>query len=149
MSADRQEIAHPQKRHPIDGTSCFVAVVLFFAPVSILNLSTFAHCQDAAGNEPAKVIVDSDGTVQVPDHSVPPSSFLSPEAKAYVTEHLKQMQDPEIVKQDQGIPRFMKPFIERDQVLFAVDRKEERIGECTLILTRRKQASLRKTSSES
>jgi acetyl esterase/lipase len=101
---------------------------LFFAPVSILNLSTFAHCQDAAGNEPAKVIVDSDGTVQVPDHSVPPSSFLSPEAKAYVTEHLKQMQDPEIVKQDQGIPRFMKPFIERDQVLFAVDRKEERIG---------------------
>jgi acetyl esterase/lipase len=128
MSVDRQGIAHPHKWRPIDGTSCFVAAILLFALLSILNSSTFAHGQDAAGNEPPKVIVDSDGIVQVPAHAVPLSSFLSPEAKAYVTEHLKQMQDPEIVKQDQGIPRFMKPFIERDQVLFAVDRKEEQIG---------------------
>jgi len=127
MSVDRQRIAH-HKRRPIGGASCFLATIPLFALLSILNPSTFAHCQDAAGNEPPNVVVDSDGNVQVPAHSVPMSSFLSREAKAYVTEHLKQMQDPEIVKQDQGIPRFMKPFIERDQVLFAVDRKEERIG---------------------
>jgi len=38
------------------------------------------------------------------------------------------MQDPEIVKQDNGVPRFVKPLLERDQALFAVDRKEEQIG---------------------
>jgi acetyl esterase/lipase len=75
-----------------------------------------------------RVVVEGDGTVQVPAHSVPLSSFLSPEAKAYVTEHLKQMQDPEILKQDQGVPRFMKPLIERDRELFAVDRKDQEIG---------------------
>jgi acetyl esterase/lipase len=127
MSFARQRIPH-RKRRPKSGLSCFLAAIPLFALLSILNAPTFAHGQDAAGIEQANVKVDSDGNVQVPAHSVPMSSFLSPEAKAYVTEHLKQMQDPEIVKQDDGVPRFMKPFIERDQVLFAVDRKEERIG---------------------
>ena len=58
----------------------------------------------------------------------PISSFLSPEAKAYVTQHLKDMQDPEILKQDAGVPRFMKPYIARDRELFAVDRKDEKVG---------------------
>lgn len=127
MSVAWQRMAN-HKRRSKSGASCFLAAMPLFALLSIPNPSTFAHCQDAAGNQPPNVIVDSDGNVQVPAYSVPMSSFLSPEAKVYVTEHLKQMQDPEIVKQDQGIPRFMKPFIERDQVLFAVDRKEERIG---------------------
>jgi len=47
-----------------------------------------------------------------------------------MTEHLKQMQDPEIVKQGQGVPRFMSPFIERDHALFDVDRKTSTSGEC-------------------
>src|ERR1700677_2536348 len=102
--------------------------MLLLALSSILSYPPSARGQDSAAQEPAKVVVDSDGTVQVPAHSVPLSTFLSPEAKAYMTEHLKQMQDPEIVKQDQGVPRFMKPFIERDHALFAVDRKEDQIG---------------------
>ena len=35
-----------------------------------------------------KVVVDEDGTVHVPAQEVPLSSFLSPEAKSYVTQHL-------------------------------------------------------------
>ena len=106
---------------------------LAFAVVAILSSWTLAEplpaaAQDRPQSQPQKVVVEADGTVQVPARSVPLSSFLSSEAKAYVTEHLKQMQDPEIVKQDQGVPRFMKSMLERDGVLFAVDKKDERIG---------------------
>ena len=48
--------------------------------------------------------MQSDGTVEVPAQTVPMSPFLSAEAKAYVTQHLKDMQDPEILKQDAGVP---------------------------------------------
>jgi acetyl esterase/lipase len=77
---------------------------------------------------PPKVEIKPDGTVEVPAQSVPISSFLSPEAKSYVTQHLQQMQDPEIVKQDQGVPRFMKPLLERDRQIFALDRQDARLG---------------------
>lgn len=77
---------------------------------------------------PSKVAVESDGTVEVPAQAVPTSRFLSPEAKAYVTQHLKDMQNPEILKQDAGVPRFMKPYLARDHELFAVVRKDETIG---------------------
>ena len=36
----------------------------------------------------SSVVVDDDGTVHVPAMAVPMSSFLSAEAKAYVTQHL-------------------------------------------------------------
>ena len=73
-------------------------------------------------------MVQADGTVEIPAQTAPVSAFLSPEAKAYVTQHLKDMQDPEILKQDAGVPRFMKPYIARDRELFAVDRKDEKVG---------------------
>ena len=76
----------------------------------------------------AKVIVDSNGTVHMPAEAVPQSEFLSPEAKAYVTQHLVDMQNPEAVKQDGGVPRFMKSMLDRDRAQFALDRQDERIG---------------------
>jgi monoterpene epsilon-lactone hydrolase len=87
-----------------------------------------AFAQDQPQAKTPSVTIQADGTVEVPARSVPLSSFLSPEAKAYVTVHLKQMQDPDLVKQDQGVPRFMKLMLERDYVLFAVEKKDERIG---------------------
>ena len=45
--------------------------------------------QERSGPRAATVVVDNDGTVHVPAMDVPQSSFLSPEAKAYVTQHLK------------------------------------------------------------
>lgn len=76
----------------------------------------------------AKVVVEADGTVKIPAESVPLSSFLSPEAKAYVTQHLHDMQDPEIVKQDNGVPRFMKTMLARDKEIFAVDQQDSHVG---------------------
>jgi hypothetical protein len=74
------------------------------------------------------VTVEADGTVEVPAQIVPLSAFLSPEAKAYVSQHLKDMQNPQVLWQDAGVPRFMKGYLARDYELFAVEKKDEKIG---------------------
>ncbi len=99
----------------------YVSAVLIASCAALLTAAQDQHV-------PQKLTVEPDGTVQVSAQSVPLSSFLSPEAKAYVAQHLQQMQDPEMTKQDNGVPRFMKPMIERDQQLYALDRKDEHIG---------------------
>lgn len=96
-------------------------------PCTLFTCMTRLSAQDAQQMS-SKVIVDSDGAVQIPGYAVPLSSFLSPEAKAYVAQHMRDMQDPELVKQDQGVPRFMKHYIERDEALFAVERKNASLG---------------------
>jgi monoterpene epsilon-lactone hydrolase len=87
---------------------------------------TLTCAQAQRGRE--KVVVQTDGAVEVPPQTVPVSSFLSPEGKDYVTEHLKDMQNPEILKQDAGVPRFMKGYLARDYELFAVEKKDEKVG---------------------
>ncbi|AXC13333.1 Lipase LipU [Acidisarcina polymorpha] len=93
----------------------------------LIATSTKLYAQDAAQPAP-NVVVNSDGTVQIPSYAVPLSSFLSPDAKTYVTDHMREMQDPELVKQDQGVPRFMKRYLERDEALFALERKDVSLG---------------------
>jgi monoterpene epsilon-lactone hydrolase len=99
----------------------------------LVSLFTLLPCpsmlaQHHAAVQPPKVVVKADGTVEVPAQSVPVSAFLSPEAKAYLTQHLKDMQNPEILKQDAGVPRFMKPYIARDHELFAVELQDKKVG---------------------
>ena len=104
-------------------------VLLILWSVSLILLPPRSIlAQNASHAAAAKVTVEANGTVEVPAQSVPMSAFLSPEAKAYVTQHLKDMQNPEIVKQDAGVPRFMKPYLKRDHELFAVGRKDEKVG---------------------
>src|SRR6185312_4973727 len=92
--------------------------------------------QDRPATEPAKVVVQADGTVDVPAQVVPMSPFLSPEAKAYVTQHLKDMQNPEILKQDAGVPRFMKGYLARDYELFAVENERPESRRCACVCLR-------------
>ncbi len=95
---------------------------LIFLSLCLLPL---AAQQRAAKNT---VVVDDDGTVHVPAQAVPMSSFLSPEAKAYVTQHLKDMQNPQVLAQDNGVPRFMKGYLERQKVLYPVNRDDTNIA---------------------
>lgn len=88
----------------------------------------YAPAQQRAGSQSSKVIVEANGTVQVPAEPVPLSSFLSPAAKTYMTEHLHQMQRPELIEQVRGVPRFMQPFLDRDKGLFADSSTDEKIG---------------------
>jgi len=97
-------------------------------PIACFLLPPAISAQDTTPPEQKKVVVQADGTVEIPAQTVPLSSFLSAEAKTYLTQHLKDMQDPEILKQDAGVPRFMKPYIARNHELFAVDRKDQRVG---------------------
>lgn len=108
--------------------SGLVLRILWSASLTLMLPSPPILAQDATQAGPAKVIVQADGTVDVPAQAVPMSAFLSPEAKAYVTQHLKDMQNPEIVKQDAGVPRFMKPYLGRDYEMFPVEKNDQRIG---------------------
>jgi epsilon-lactone hydrolase len=75
-----------------------------------------------------KIGLGTDGTVDVPPRTVPISEFLSPEAKAYVAEHLYQMQHMAEFKGKPGVPGFMMHYYQRDQEAFALNTKDERIG---------------------
>jgi epsilon-lactone hydrolase len=77
---------------------------------------------------PPPLPVDNDGTVHVPAMSVPVSSYLSPEGKAYLAEHLKQVQRPEMLVQVNGVPPLLAGYLARQRVLFAVERKDTTIG---------------------
>ena len=102
-------------------------LLLMFCTALLATSSPLATGQDRPA-DPPKVVVRSDGAVEVPAQVVPISSFLSPEAKAYVTQHLKDMQDPEILKQDAGVPRFMKGYLARDYEMFAFEKRDQKIG---------------------
>ena len=64
------------------------------------------------GNPPPAVTIDANGDVHVPAHVVPMSSMLSPEGKAYVTEHLINMQRPAMLVQEDGIPPLLAGYLE-------------------------------------
>jgi len=95
------------------------------ALVCLVVLSGAALTQEAA---PPKVAIESDGTVHMPAQSVPVSAFLSVEGKAYLAEHLRNLQRPEMLVQENGVPRLIAGYIARQRELFAVDRAETTIG---------------------
>ncbi len=96
--------------------------------IVLVSASLVPLCSQEPGPASNKVVIDGDGTVHVPAQAVPMSSFLSPEAKAYVTQHLKDMQDPQMLAAENGVPRFMKGYLERQKVLYPVDREDTRIA---------------------
>lgn len=70
------------------------------------------------------VAIDPDGTVHAPAMEVPVSDLLSPEARAYVAEHLQQMQQPDLLVQHDGVPVFMEGYLARQKALFAPRRDD-------------------------
>ncbi len=83
-----------------------------------------AYAQEGAPT----VQVDPDGTVHAPAMTVPVSSFLSPEGKAYLAEHLHDMQHPARLGQKDGVPIFMQGYLARQKVLFPVDMQDTSIA---------------------
>jgi acetyl esterase/lipase len=77
-----------------------------------------------AEDQPAQVLVETDGTVHAPGMVVPVSSYLSPEARAYMAEHLHQMQSPEMLVQNDGVPVFMEGYLARQRAVFAFKKAE-------------------------
>ncbi len=72
--------------------------------------------------------VDEDGTVHVPAQAVPVSQFLSPEGKAYLAEHLKEVQKPAMLVQDNGVPPLLQGYLDRQRALYPVNKEDTKIG---------------------
>lgn len=81
-----------------------------------------------AAQPPSRIVVDDDGTVHIPAQAVPMSAYLTPEGKAYMTQHLKYMLDPAQGAQQNGIPRYMVPYLERQRVLYPSEREDTTIA---------------------
>ena len=77
---------------------------------------------------PAAIPVDENGTVHVPAMTVPPSEFLSPEGRAYLAEHLRNVTRPEMLRQENGMPPLLAGYLTRQRQLFNVDRRDATIG---------------------
>jgi acetyl esterase/lipase len=77
---------------------------------------------------PPRVLVEADGTVHMPPQVVPVSGFLTPEGKAYLADHLRNLQRPELLVQEDGVPPLLAGFIARQRELFPIDREELAIG---------------------
>src|ERR1700721_2398479 len=84
--------------------------------------------QRRENQKPTDVVVQPNGTIELPAESVPVSKFLSPEAKAYLIQHLHDMRDSNMTYADKGVPRFMAPYLERQKTLFAVKLEDTKIA---------------------
>jgi acetyl esterase/lipase len=82
----------------------------------------------AADSNKKPLTVADNGTVTVEHEVVPVSSLLSPEAKAYITRHLKEAQNPELARQDHGIPIYMKPYLEQQRAMYPVEQQDTKIA---------------------
>ena len=101
------------------------------AVLMVVGVPGMAQSAEKAPGEakPVPVVrLEADGTVDVPAESVPLSKFLSPEARAYVNQHLHDMGNSEMTYQDKGVPRFMAPYLERMKLLYAVTLEDTEIG---------------------
>ncbi len=116
------------------------AALFLLAVLSLVMLSsTLATAQVDANTSAPAVAVDADGTVHVPPQTVPLSSFLSPEAKAYVTYrllHPDPAPDPDIAKNRAQIDAHLAPLIAKQKARYPVDVQPKKIGEVnTLVIT--------------
>lgn len=93
---------------------------------AMLAVSTVVR---AAGTPTSEVVrLDPDGTVIVPEQRVPPSSFLSPEGRNYLHEHLRNLLTPSMVAPTSGTPPLLAPYLERMRASFPVKRTDLSIG---------------------
>ena len=76
----------------------------------------------------ASVTVAPDGTVTIGSQSIPQSNLLSPEGRAYVTQHLKDEQAPPQTRADNGIPAALRPYLKLQRSMFQVNLESTRIG---------------------
>jgi epsilon-lactone hydrolase len=104
-----------------------ICLTLFrnLAVSSALVGSAFFLSPSLAAQAPEKpahpVTIDDDGTAHVPAQVVPQSAYLSPEGKAYVAQHLKDMVTP-------PPGGFMKPYLDRQKVIYPTQTQDTTMG---------------------
>ena len=105
------------------------AAIVAAAGLLVSGATTTADLAQQPASESPRVTVGDDGTVHVPAQVVPMSSFLSPEAKAYVTDHLKAMTAPRSGGGgSNGVPGFMAPYLTRQKEIYPTERQDTEIA---------------------
>lgn len=102
--------------------------LLLGAVVLVASCQKGENAPAGEATAPPAVVVESDGTVHVPAMTVPVSEFLSPEGKAYLAEHLLAMQNPDLVEVVDGVPAFMRGYMDRQKELFPVVKTDTAIA---------------------
>jgi hypothetical protein len=91
--------------------------------IALMIAETAGGQVDANASAPS-VKVDADGTVHIPPQTVPLSSYLSPEAHAYVTYRLllpDPPPDPDVNKERARIDAHLAPLIDKQKECYPVD----------------------------
>jgi acetyl esterase/lipase len=96
--------------------------------ICLLMVCSGSVLAQGTATEPPPIVIEADGTVQVPAHTVPMSPFLSREGQAYVAGHLRDMQRPEKLVQANGIPPLIAPYLTRQRELYAVEKRDISVG---------------------
>ena len=96
---------------------------------SLLAVATATCAQPApSAQQPTPLRVDEQGTIQTPPMTIPLSSYLSPEGKAFVAEHLNAFQKGIGAIDDNGVPEWMKGYLASARKQFNVERRDTSIG---------------------
>lgn len=96
---------------------------------SLLAVATATFAQPApSAQQPTPLRVDEQGTIQTPPMTIPLSSYLSPEGKAFVAEHLNAFQKGIGAIDDNGVPEWMKGYLASARKQFNVERQDTSIG---------------------
>ena len=117
------------------------------ALASVFALACLAVASFAAAQQPnaaPKVVVDLDGTVHMPAQIVPVSSYLSTEGKAYLAEHLIQVQRPEMLVQEGGVPPLLAGYLARQRERSPSPKTTRRWAASTRSSIRRRTGSRRR-----
>jgi acetyl esterase/lipase len=95
-----------------------------------LAVAALVFARVATGQPAAtpQIPIDADGTVHMPAQAVPVSDFLSAAGKAYLTAHLLNLRRPEMLAQENGVPRLLVDYLARQRTLFPAERADTTIG---------------------
>ncbi|WP_428410501.1 alpha/beta hydrolase fold domain-containing protein [Hyphococcus sp.] len=97
------------------------------------GLALAASCQQEGGapadpGETPAVVVEPDGTVHVPAMTVPVSEFLSPEGQTHLADHLYANRQAESVKLVDGVPAYLRGYMDRQSELYPVVKTDTEIA---------------------
>ena len=110
---------------------CLPFSLFFLIAVAFCEFVLTARAQVDANAAAATVKVDPDGTVHIPPQTVPLSSYLSAEARAYVTYrllHPDPAPDPDINKERARIDAHLAPLLDKQKARYPVDIQPATLG---------------------
>jgi acetyl esterase/lipase len=89
-----------------------------------------APAQDPAGTKPQpEIAIDDDGTYHLPAQAIPMSKLMTPEMRQNLIYDNRMRQNPKNTgRQPDGTSIIYKPYMERQQALYALDKTDTKIG---------------------